>query len=95
MPKSECKHKLSPYSISTPSPQAHPRYRSQSWRVCCFLQGNFKSVYGEVGGESLVLFPFFQSLLLHKRWRCRRGQGDSSNYDGDFCKRNGMFQKFA
>ena len=58
MPKSECKHKLSPYSISTPSPQAHPRYRSQSWRVCCFLQGNFKSVYGEVGGESLVLFPF-------------------------------------
>ena len=47
------------------------------------------------GRGKLGSFSFFQSLLLHKRWRCRRGQGDSSNYDGDFCKRNGMFQKFA
>lgn len=44
------------HPLSKPSSQPHPRRRSQSWHVCC--SGNFRSVYGEMGGESLVLFPF-------------------------------------
>ena len=89
MPKSECVAGLTQteplphiYTLSpTPTPLPKPK-------LACLLFSarKLQKCLWEGGRGKLGSFSFFESLLLDKRWRCRREQSDSTNYDADFCK---------